>query len=52
MYNLIEHGNNYLKIWGSLWHYHRDEPALTDAGASKKFHDSDNSVLCLNLNKK
>ena len=26
MYNLIEYSNNYSKISGSLWHYHKDEP--------------------------
>ena len=26
MYNLIEHGDDYAKISGSLWQYYRDEP--------------------------
>ena len=31
MYNLIEYGDNYSKILGSLWQYYRDESALTNA---------------------
>ena len=28
MYNLIEYVDNHSKTSGSLWQYHRDEPAL------------------------
>ena len=28
MYNFIEYSDNYSKTSGSLWQYHRDEPAL------------------------
>ena len=28
MYNLIENSDNYSKTSGSLWQYHRDEPAV------------------------
>ena len=37
MYNLIEYNNNYSKTSGSLWHYYRDETALTDAGVPHNF---------------
>ena len=37
MYNLIEYTNNYSKTSGSLWHYYRDETALTDAGVPHNF---------------
>ena len=37
MYNLKEYNNNYSKISGNLWQYHRDEPAFTDAGALDDF---------------
>ena len=37
MHNLIEYRNNYSKTAGSLWQYHRDELALTDAGALANF---------------
>ena len=30
MYNLIEYSDNYLKIFGILWQYYRDEPAIND----------------------
>ena len=43
MYDLIEHGDNYSKICGSLWQYYRGEPALTDAGDIDTFLG--NSVL-------
>ena len=33
MYNLIEYSDNYLKIYGSLWQYYRDEPSLNNADA-------------------
>ena len=26
MYNLIEHSDNYVKTFGCLWQYYRDEP--------------------------
>ena len=29
-YNSIEYSDNYSKIAGSLWKYHRDEPALNN----------------------
>ena len=32
MYNLIEYNDNFSKTSGSLWQYHRDEPALNDNG--------------------
>ena len=32
MYNLIKYSKNYSKTSGSLWQYHRDEPALNNAG--------------------
>ena len=32
IYNLIEYNDNYSKTSGSLWQYHRDEPALENNG--------------------
>ena len=32
MYNLIEYCDNYLKTFGSLWHYCKEIPAVDDAG--------------------
>ena len=26
MYNLIKYSNNYLKTWGSVWQYYKDDP--------------------------
>ena len=37
MYNLIESSDNYSKTSESLWQYHRDELALTHAGALDNF---------------
>ena len=45
MYNLIEYSDSYSKISRSFWHYDRDEPAVTDAGAIANFHAADNSAL-------
>ena len=44
MYNLIEYSDNCSKTSGSLWHYYRDEPALTVAGAIANFHEANNCV--------
>ena len=30
MYNLIEYSDNYLKVFGSLWQYYRDEPLFNN----------------------
>ena len=43
MYNLIEYSDNYWKTLEILWKYYRDEPALTDTGAIKKFYVHDNN---------
>ena len=40
MYNSIEYNDNYSKTSRSLWLFYKDEPALTDAGAIKKFPDN------------
>ena len=45
MYILIEYCDNYSKSSGSLWHYYRDELALTDAGSVTNFSAADNSSL-------
>ena len=45
MYNLIEYSDSYSKISRGFWHYDRDEPAVTDAGAIANFHAADNSAL-------
>ena len=37
MYNLTEHSDKYSKTLESWWHYHRDEPALNDAGTLDNF---------------
>ena len=40
MYNLIEYPDNYSKTHESLQQYYRDEPPLTDAGATYNFPGS------------
>ena len=30
MYNLIEYSDNYSKTPGSLWHYYKEVPAISD----------------------
>ena len=37
MHNSTEYSNNYSKISGSSWQYHKDERASTDAGALHNF---------------
>ena len=37
MYNLIEYSDNYLKTFGNLWKYYRDEPSLNNVGADFAF---------------
>ena len=32
MYNLIEYSDNYLKTFGTLWQYYRDEPFINNNG--------------------
>ena len=44
MHNLIEHSDNYSKISGSLWQYHRDEPALNADAGIIGFSDDNNSA--------
>ena len=41
MYDLIEYSNNYSKITGSLWQYHRDEP-FSDAKDTLADFSADN----------
>ena len=45
MYNLIEHGDYYQKMWWRLWQYYRDKWALTNAGAISNFHAANNIAL-------
>ena len=45
MYNLIEYSDSYSIISGSLWNYHRDEPALTDASTIANFSATDDSAF-------
>ena len=45
MYNLIEYSDSYSIISGSLWNYHRDEPALTDASTIANFSAADDSAF-------
>ena len=40
----MEYSGNYSKTSGSLWQYHRDEPAFTDAGANANFHTNYDST--------
>ena len=35
MYNLTEYSDTYLKTWGNLWQYYRDDSAL----------DNDKSII-------
>ena len=45
MYNLIEYGDNYSKISGSLWQYYRDKPALGNNGnIIDSLNDNNNSI--------
>ena len=37
MYNSVKYSNNHSEASWSLWHYHRDEPALNDTGAAVNF---------------
>ena len=46
MYNLVEYSDNYSKVSGSLWQYHRDEPFLIDNDAIADFPaDGNNRAL-------
>ena len=46
MYNLIGYNDTYLKTWGSLRQYYRDEPALDNNGNIIDFpNDNNNSTL-------
>ena len=45
MYNLIEYGDNYSIISGSLWKYYRDEPAFGNNGnIIDSLNDNNNSI--------
>ena len=45
MYNLIEYGDNYSIISGSLWKYYRHEPALGNNGnIIDSLNDNNNSI--------
>ena len=52
MYNLIEYSENYSKLWGSLWQYYKNEPALNNAVAIASFSSADNNSASLILNKR
>ena len=46
MHNLIGYNDTYLKTWGSLQQYYRDEPALDNNGNIIDFpNDNNNSTL-------
>ena len=46
MYNLMEHSDVYSKTSGSLWQYHRDEPAVDNKNSIIDFAaNNNNSVL-------
>ena len=46
MYKLLEYSKNYFKTSGSLWQYHRDEPALNNNDVIIGFlADNNNSIL-------
>ena len=51
MHHLVVYSDNYLETSGSLWHYHRHEPALANNGSIVNFSAADNRVL-LKLKKK
>ena len=40
MYNLIEHSDNYSKIFGILWQYCKDIPAVNNNGDIPDFGES------------
>ena len=44
LYNLIEYGNNYSKISGTLWYYWRDELAIDDANCEIVDFDVANAI--------
>ena len=45
IYNLIEYSDSYPKTPASLWHYSKDEPALTNAGATANFHAANSALF-------
>ena len=46
MYKLLEYSKIYFKTSGSLWQYHRDEPALNNNDVIIGFlADNNNSIL-------
>ena len=52
MCNLIAYSNNYSQKSGSLWQYHRDETALTDAGAIANFSAANNNSASFKFKQK
>ena len=51
IYNLIEYKENYSKISGSVWKYHKDEPPLNNADTIVNL-DDDNTGLSLKFKEK
>ena len=49
MYNLIEHSDNFSKIYGSLWQYYRDEPFFKNNAAVADFSVIMITIFRLNL---
>ena len=51
-YNLIEYSDAYSKTSGSLWQYHRDEPALNNNNNIIDFPADNNNSISFKLNSK
>ena len=51
MHHLVVYSDNYSETSGSLWHYHRHEPALANNGSIVNFSAADNR-LSFKLKKK
>ena len=45
MYNLIEYSDSYLKRFGSLWQYYRDEQVLNATDAIANFSGANNNSI-------
>ena len=52
MYNLKKHSDAYSKTSGSLWQYHRDEPALENNSNIIDFPSSNNNSVSFNFKQK
>ena len=49
MYNLIKYTGSYLKIFGILWQFYKDVPALDDYGVIINFNATNATTRLFNL---